>query len=117
MLTSVQPHKALSLKLVGHHSLWAHELWNAGVVMGQYFEAAPLECVGKTTLELGAGAAVPSLTVALLGAKKVPWLLVDSRVQAVVTDYPDRDLIKMMEENVRANIPDDLLSHVSVHVR
>lgn len=44
---------------------------------------------GKTVLELGAGAGLPSLVSAVLGAREV-----------VVTDYPDLDLI----ENLRYNI-------------
>jgi nicotinamide N-methyltransferase len=67
-----QPNEPLQLELVGHHSLWAHELWNAGIVMGQYFEEHPDLVCGKTTLELGAGAAVPSLIASLLGSAMVP---------------------------------------------
>jgi nicotinamide N-methyltransferase len=44
---------------------------------------------GKTVLELGAGAGLPSLVCALNGASQV-----------VVTDYPDAELI----ENLRYNI-------------
>lgn len=44
---------------------------------------------GKTVLELGAGAGLPSLVCALNGAS-----------QTVVTDYPDAELI----DNLRYNI-------------
>ena len=44
---------------------------------------------GKSVLELGAGAGLPSLVCAINGASQV-----------VVTDYPDADLI----ENLRYNI-------------
>jgi predicted nicotinamide N-methyase len=44
---------------------------------------------GKSVLELGAGAGLPSLICAINGASQV-----------VVTDYPDADLI----ENLRYNI-------------
>lgn len=40
-------------------------------------------------LELGAGAGLPSLVAAILGAQKV-----------VVTDYPDGDLISNLEHNI-----------------
>ncbi len=53
---------------------------------------------GKNILELGAGAGLPSLVAATLGAKKV-----------VVTDYPDAELV----ENLRLNIEGcELLEHV-----
>ena len=45
--------------------------------------------MGRTVLELGAGAGLPSLVCALNGAKRV-----------VVTDYPDAELI----DNLRYNI-------------
>ena len=55
-------------------------------------------------LELGAGAGLPSLVAAILGARKV-----------VVTDYPDPDLIVNLEHNV-ASCPllPDLKSIISV---
>ena len=56
---------------MGHHSLWAHELWNAGVVMGRMCDADPSIVADKTILELGAGAAVPSIIAATLGAHTV----------------------------------------------
>lgn len=48
-------------------------------------------------LELGAGAGLPSLVAAILGAQKV-----------VVTDYPDGDLISNIEHNIAscALLPD-----------
>jgi len=80
----------LSLRLVGHSPLWGHLLWNAGQVISRYLEDNSEVIVqGKSILELGAGAGLPSLVSAILGAEKV-----------VVTDYPDPDLI----ENLRYNI-------------
>jgi nicotinamide N-methyltransferase len=46
-------------------------------------------------LELGAGAALPSLIAAVNGASKT-----------VVTDYPDRELIENIEYNVKSNLPE-----------
>jgi nicotinamide N-methyltransferase len=45
-------------------------------------------------LELGAGAALPSLIAAANGASKT-----------VVTDYPDQELIENIEYNVKSNLP------------
>ncbi|KAF2278777.1 uncharacterized protein EI97DRAFT_218916 [Westerdykella ornata] len=100
--------KDLSIRLVGHNPLWVrdqavcaawkalvdrskgHHLWNAGRTISHYLEEHADDLVrGKTVLELGAGAGLPSLVCALNGA-----------AQVVVTDYPDADLI----ENLRYNI-------------
>jgi EEF1A N-terminal glycine/lysine methyltransferase len=81
--------RELSLRLVGHNPLWGHHLWNAGRVISTYLESQASLIKGKTVLELGAGAGLPSLVCAILGAKTV-----------VVTDFPDPDLI----ENIRYNI-------------
>lgn len=44
---------------------------------------------GKSVLELGAGAGLPSIAATIWGAKYV-----------VVTDYPDEDLVENMRINV-----------------
>eukprot|EP00048_Salpingoeca_helianthica_P000752 m.43754 g.43754 ORF g.43754 m.43754 type:complete len:251 (-) comp10819_c0_seq2:31-783(-) len=97
----VEPFGTLNIELVGHHSLWAHELWNAGVVMGRYCDENPALCKNKNTLELGAAAAVPSLVAALQGASQV-----------VITDYPEDDLIAAIQKNVDMNIPEDIKPRV-----
>lgn len=67
-----------------------HLLWNAGQVVSDYLEEHVTDLVhNRTVLELGAGAGLPSLVSAVLGARKV-----------VVTDYPDHNLV----ENLRYNI-------------
>ncbi|KAF2015002.1 hypothetical protein BU24DRAFT_423922 [Aaosphaeria arxii CBS 175.79] len=82
--------KDLNIRLVGHNPLWGHFLWNAGRTISHYLEERSDELVrGKTILELGAGAGLPSLVCTLNGA-----------AQVVVTDYPDADLI----DNLRYNI-------------
>lgn len=69
-----------------------HYLWNAGKIISAHLERHAEQLVrGKTVLELGAGAGLPSLTAALNGASAV-----------VVTDYPDADLIENLNVNVRA---------------
>lgn len=47
--------------------------------------------LGKSVLELGAGAGLPSIAAATWGAKQV-----------VVTDYPNEDLVENMRINVAA---------------
>ncbi|EXJ90713.1 hypothetical protein A1O1_03817 [Capronia coronata CBS 617.96] len=86
---TLQSGQVLSLRLVGHSPLWGHLLWNAGQVIAQYLEDNAQLVQGKTALELGAGAGLPSLVAAILGAKKV-----------VVTDYPDPDLILNLRHNI-----------------
>lgn len=81
--------KTLTLHLVGHSPLEAHHLWNGSRVISEFFETDPTRVHGKTVLELGAGAGLPSLVCGILGAKK-----------AVVTDFPDVDLVINMQKNV-----------------
>lgn len=81
--------RTLTLSLVGHNPLWGHHLWNAGRLISTYFEKNPTLVQGKTVLELGAGAGLPSLVCRVLGAKKV-----------VVSDYPDPDLVGNLWKNV-----------------
>lgn len=79
----------LTLRLVGHNPLWGHHLWQAGRIISHHLESNPSIVKGKTVLELGAGAGLPSLVSSILGAKKV-----------VVTDYPDVDLIQNLQFNI-----------------
>ncbi|KUJ20342.1 uncharacterized protein LY89DRAFT_441297 [Mollisia scopiformis] len=81
--------RVLKLRLVGHNPLWGHHLWQAGRIVSTYLERNPGLIEGKTVLELGAGAGLPSLVCAGLGARRV-----------VVTDYPDVELV----ENLRVNV-------------
>ncbi|KIX04066.1 uncharacterized protein Z518_07619 [Rhinocladiella mackenziei CBS 650.93] len=81
----------VTLRLVGHSPLWGHLLWNAGQVISQYLEDNARQLVeGKAILELGAGAGLPGLVSAILGARKV-----------VVTDYPDLELIVNLRYNIQ----------------
>lgn len=79
----------LTVRLVGHNPLWGHHLWQAGRITSTYFEKNPSMVRGKTVLELGAGAGLPSMLSAKLGSKKV-----------VVTDYPDNSLIENLMWNI-----------------
>ncbi|OLN85163.1 Protein N-methyltransferase NNT1-like protein 2 [Colletotrichum chlorophyti] len=81
--------RVLKLHLVGYSPTEAHHLWNGSRVVSDYFEAEPSRVRGKTVLELGAGAGLPSLTAGILGAEKV-----------VVTDFPDVEIVQTMQKNV-----------------
>lgn len=79
----------IELHLVGHSPLEAHRLWNGARFISEFFEDNPAEVAGRTVLELGAGAGLPSIVCAALGAAKV-----------VVTDFPDADLVANMNKNI-----------------
>lgn len=81
--------EVISLRLVGHNPLWGHHLWQGGRIISRYLENDPTLFKDKYVLELGAGAGLPSLVCAILGARKV-----------VVTDYPDPDLIENLWFNI-----------------
>ncbi|KAF8867087.1 hypothetical protein BDZ45DRAFT_609219 [Acephala macrosclerotiorum] len=79
----------LNLRLVGYNPLWGHHLWQAGRLVSTYLEKNSSLVKGKTVLELGAGAGLPSLVCAGLGARSV-----------VVTDYPDVELVQNLQLNI-----------------
>ncbi|KAF5235743.1 hypothetical protein ACHAPM_000538 [Fusarium culmorum] len=86
---TMQSGKPITLHLVGASPTEAHHLWNGAKMIADFFEEDPSRVKGKTVLELGAAAGLPSLVAAILGAHKV-----------VVTDYPDPDIIRIMQKNV-----------------
>lgn len=81
--------KPITLHLVGSSPTEAHHLWNGAKIVSEYFESDPSRVKGKTVLELGAGAGLPSLTAGILGASKV-----------VMTDFTDPDLVANMQKNI-----------------
>ncbi|KAG0260805.1 nicotinamide n-methyltransferase [Actinomortierella ambigua] len=89
-----QDPQQFTLRLVGSHPLWGHHLWNAAKLFANWLDARPEYTHKKNVLELGAGAALPSLIATVNGASKV-----------IVTDYPDESLIKNIEFNVQQNVP------------
>ena len=73
-------------------SCQGHHLWNGAQVVTDYLYDRVANLVhGRTVLELGAGAGLPSIAAAIWGAKQV-----------VVTDYPDVDLVENMQMNIEA---------------
>ncbi|KAF4595592.1 phytanoyl-CoA dioxygenase [Ophiocordyceps camponoti-floridani] len=88
--------RTLTLHLVGHSPTEAHHLWNGAKMAADYLERRPETVRGRTVLELGAGAGLPSLVAAVLGAEQV-----------VVTDFPDPELVAVMQKNIDACDDDD----------
>lgn len=86
---TMQSGKPITLHLVGSSPTEAHHLWNGAKVISDHFEEDPSRVAGKTVLELGAAAGLPSLVCGILDAKKV-----------VVTDFPDPDILSVMQKNV-----------------
>ncbi|KAL2147264.1 hypothetical protein VTI28DRAFT_10254 [Corynascus sepedonium] len=80
----------ITLHLVGQSPTEAHHLWNGSRVVAAHFEADPSRVRDRTVLELGAGAGLPSLVAAALGARRV-----------VVTDFPDVEVLQTLWRNVR----------------
>ncbi|KAJ3083244.1 nicotinamide n-methyltransferase, partial [Physocladia obscura] len=73
----------LTLHMIGgRHSLWAHRIWNAGVVLARHVDRGVVATRSRRVLELGCAAGLPSLVAALNGAEAV-----------VASDYPDPALL------------------------
>ncbi|ORY71764.1 uncharacterized protein BCR38DRAFT_329090 [Pseudomassariella vexata] len=95
--------------------LFSHYLWNASLLLAELVEAGTLgleidsptdgdgkevgqfNVTGLTTLEVGAGTALPSMLGALLGAKRV-----------VVSDYPTPLVMEMLRRNMAKNMKPEL---------
>lgn len=86
---TTQDGHTLTLHLVGANATEAHHLWNGARVLSDFFQAHPDVVQGKTVLELGAAAGLPSIMAAVLGAERV-----------VMTDYPDADIVEVMRKNI-----------------
>jgi SAM-dependent methyltransferase len=71
--------------------LFAHHIWKASILLSKTLLGLNLE--GKTVLELGAAAGIPSILCARMGAF------------VTASDYPDKDLILKLTMNMRKNIP------------
>ncbi|KAK6534181.1 hypothetical protein TWF281_005514 [Arthrobotrys megalospora] len=85
-------------------SLFSHHLWNAGVEVAGMIENGELNVTGETVLELGAGAALPSLLSAISGAKAV-----------VITDYPAPEILANITSNVALNRSKLISSDIQVY--
>lgn len=85
----------LQIELIGSHPLWGHHIWNASLDISRYLQRHAASLVkGKSVLELGAAAGIPSIVCAREGAGLV-----------VATDYPDKPLIDTLGRNLDVNVP------------
>ncbi|KAL7422434.1 Protein N-terminal and lysine N-methyltransferase efm7 [Cryptotrichosporon argae] len=84
--------ETVRVRLVGSHPLWGHYLWNTARVLTSYLLRHPSYFYSRRTLELGAGAGLPSLACALGGAAR-----------AVCTDYNEESLLDNIRFNAAAN--------------
>ncbi|GJQ13713.1 hypothetical protein GpartN1_g5504.t1 [Galdieria partita] len=104
-----QGYSLKNIRLVGKHPLWGHYLWNGAVLLADILSGeAPISSIciqvhNNRVLELGAGAAVPSMVAVLRGASQV-----------LITDYPDKELVENMKYNVAENLPWELQKNVQV---
>jgi nicotinamide N-methyltransferase len=77
-------------------TLLADQLFSPALVLAERIERRRLPLAGTTLLELGAGAALPSLLAAGLPAQDAPRFV-------AITDYPDPGIMRNVERNVAAN--------------
>lgn len=93
-LANISKDDDLRIHLLGSHPLWGHHLWNASLDISRYLQRHASSLVkGKSVLELGAAAGVPSIVCAREGAQCV-----------VATDYPDQPLIDVLVKNIESNV-------------
>ena len=85
--------RVLHFQLLSHRRRWAQRVWPAAQVLAKHLDAQPELVRERRVLEIGAGAALPSVVASLLGAAAV-----------VVTDYPDERMLKNMVLNLDANL-------------
>ena len=75
--------------------LMAHYVWQSSITLANLLFTDPMLrslVQGRNVVELGAGAALPSLACALVGASRV-----------IATDYPAPEVVANMKRNVRGN--------------
>ena len=76
--------------------LRADNVWNGAVRLAQLIEQGHLCCARKRVLELGAGAALPSLVLLAQPLDRLPSAV-------VISDYADPAIIDAMRDNVTVN--------------
>ncbi|BGP17008.1 hypothetical protein JCM10213_000357 [Rhodosporidiobolus nylandii] len=77
------------------NALFAHHVWSSGLRMAEALAEKRLVVKGEEVLELGAGAGIPGLMAARVGASRV-----------VLSDYDDAALIANLKSNIPLALPD-----------
>ncbi|GAA6009272.1 hypothetical protein JCM10207_004330 [Rhodosporidiobolus poonsookiae] len=77
------------------NSLFAHHVWSASLRMADALSERRLVVEGEDVLEMGAGAGIPGLVAARMGARRI-----------VLSDYDDTALIANLKANVSLAYPD-----------
>lgn len=72
--------------------LYVEHVWPSSIVVSDYLCQHPEIIRDKVVIELGAGAALPSLVAEKLGAKL-----------AVVSDFPEDDVLRNIDDAIRIN--------------
>ena len=73
-------------------TLFAHQVWSGSRYMAQYLLENPALVQDKSTIEFGAGTALPSLAALKSGSSF-----------SAITDYPDEDMLQAIRETVGYN--------------
>lgn len=84
----------IELTMVSQQQLFAHQLYPSAVASARLLDSSLVPCARGAVLELGAGPALPCIVAALNGARAV-----------VATDFPDDEMLRNTEANLRANLP------------
>ena len=83
----------LSLPDTDSMELMAHHVWEAAIQMSNLIARGVINVKGKRVLELGAGAALPSIISSFCGSK-----------MTVVTDYNESAIVENMKKNLAKHV-------------
>ena len=83
--------------------LWADRIWPSATVLAGHLDSHPGLVEGRSVLEIGAGAALPSVVAALRGARA-----------QVVSDYPDELMLANTRKNLQTNLPPERYERTAV---
>ncbi|KAH9815417.1 hypothetical protein DFH28DRAFT_261759 [Melampsora americana] len=86
-------------------SLQAHHIWISSIYMADLIHTAEIDCRERRILELGAGAGLSSVAAGMYGSPR----------RIVTSDWPDDQILQILNDNLASNLPDCHLWHVSGH--